>query len=485
MRSHPLLLVLPFFTLGCPEPPRKADPIENRPIQLSSALTAANQNFRTSFVGAARAGEFSAEHELLKGIVGGATTCQAGQTCEPDPEALEKSADELASEVATKILHVANVKSEEATRIVLQLDPEQACDEIRTVDDQGAPVTQLDQSCVDALTQVPVQFTLTSPSDGDIDVAIRVGSHHVGSIELHSEHIAATLDFGAGLDALQALAEASGDPMEELAGTIKGQVRAELRRNAANDFTASLSVLSPIRVDATVEGEALSLDIGTSSPLWSLRFDGNTPQIVSEANLGGATATIPYAIFPIDQAGACETEPCDAPERPSGILEVNIPKISSKVTLDTTDTVKTELSVGGPYTLRYNGLLVASVDLNPNNGRSVAAKLTAEQNDNFLFAFSPLLETQTVLKFSNLPNFDAPSILSNDTLRLLLDGDSEPTLRYRAQSEQVEVVSGRLTLSSQAAGRSVIINTGMCIDPGQEVPEGSHPFDTLAEAVCE
>lgn len=491
-----VLFALPLLSLACdpgrePPPGNQPPPLQN--IEKTSALTAANQNLRNALVGAAQAGAFSEEHQLLGGLFGAgdAAPCAPGEQCPDRGTDMAIQAAEMADDVAQRFLNVANVETEEPTRVVLVLKPEQAC--------EG------DATCAQQLTQVPVRIELTSRREGDIDVSLTIGEHAVGKLELYRASLAAELDFGAAMDAAKALAQAAGEPLDEVNGSIRGRVRAELIKNGENDFTAKLSILSPIDVDATVGGETVMVDIGTSTPLASVRIDGNTPQIIAESDFGGVEMTLPLAAFQgtsVECAAPVpgeEPPPCEESEPLEGTITLSVGATRSKVVIDGSSEVKMEYAQTEGTQILYNGLPVLSYDINPNNGGAFDARLAIEEQG-FMFAVSPLLDLQAALNLNNLPASiveETPEIFRQDTLQLLLNGAPEPAIRTRSQTDVmddvvtettlIEVVSGRLTIASSSAGHQVVVNAGMCLDSVEPDPnqEPAHPFELLTEAVCQ
>lgn len=491
-----VLFALPLLSLACdpgrePPPGDQPPPLQN--IEKTSALTAANQNLRTVLVGAAEAGAFTEDHALLSDLLGAgdAVGCAPGEQCPDASPDMATQATDMADDVAQRILNVANVEVEEATRIVLRVKAEQACD--------GS------ESCIQQLTQVPVRIELTSRREGDIDVALTIGEHNVGKLELYRASIAAEVDFGAAMDAAKAMAQAAGEPLDEINGTIRGRVRVELIKNGENDFTGQVSILSPIDVDATVGEDVVMLDIGTSKPLASVRIDGNTPQIITESNVGGVEMSLPLAAFQgssVDCAPAAPGEEpprCTEPEPLEGTLSVSVGSTHTKLVIDDSNEVRVEYSQSEGAQVRYNGLPILSYDINPNNGGQLDARMAIE-DEGFMLAVSPLLDLQAAFNLNNLPASmveETPEIFREDTLQLLLHGAPEPAIRTRTQTEVMgdvvtertvlEVVSGRLTMSSNAAGTQVVVNAGMCLDSVEPDPnqENVHPFELLTEAACQ
>ena len=485
MRTRLLTLLLPSFVLACGdrEPPDNQPP-PLQPIEKTSALETANRNFRTVVVGAARSGGFAEDHQLLGGLFSLAGSSDPQQ---PEGPTLEADANEMADDLAARILTVANVEVEEETRIVLSMKPEVYC--ANTSTSAGT------SSCVQMLNAVPIKLELTTRRENNIDAALTVGIYSVATVQFHPDVFAVEVDFGALRDAAEALANASGEPLEEITGTIRGRVRVELRVNGANDYMLSLSILSPIDIDATINGETLMLDIGTSSPLASLRIDGNTPQVVFQSNVGAIDMKVPLGIVQVE--GDPEAQPL------TGTIGVHVEPTSLQVTLDTSNTAKINRYSSGGANITYDGVTIVSYSV--NDGQMLSGAITFDEAST-TFSVSPMLDVRAQLDLNPLVDQldpDFPPALLRDSLQLLLNGSSQPTVRTRTiettevdpdgntivkESTSFEVVEGRLTLSSSAAGKTVVVEAGMCLDSIEADPEATsspHPLELLVATTCE
>jgi hypothetical protein len=487
------LLLLPLFVLAC----GGREPSENLPpplrtIEKNSALETANANFRSVVVGGARSGAFMEDHQLVGGLL------RFGDAAAPEPDptptepTLEADANEMADELRARILTVANVELEEPTRIVLSMKPEAYC--ASTSSSTGS-----DSSCAQMLAATPIRLELTSRREGDVDAALTIGTFAVGTIAFHQDLFAVEIDLGAAVDAAEALAAASGEPTDLIQGTVRGRIRIELKINGANDYTLSLSILSPIDIDATIDGQTLMYNIGVSTPLASLRLDGNTPQAVFESNVGGIDLMLPLGLFSGSDGASPEPEP--APE-PTGTLGVRVEPTSFKATIDTTNTVKIDRYSSGGVTATYNGIEILSYSINA--GQPLSGSVTLDENST-TFSVNPMLDVRAMFDFNPLVDqldSDFPPQLLRDTLQLALNGAQEPTVRTSSYetttvdefgntivdtNTQFEVVEGRLTLSSSAAGKTVVVEAGMCLDTIEPDPNATtepHPFELLVATTC-
>ncbi len=477
------LALLPLLALACGpgrEPPSNNQPPPLVKLEKTSALEAANRNLRSVLVGAAHAGQFAEGQALLGDLfrLGDdvAVSCPEGTDCpQPTEQTLEDEAAAMADDLAARILNVANVEVEEETRIVLALDPQLAC-----ADDAG---------CSQALAQIPVRIELTSRRENDIDLALTVGASPVATAQLYRDHLAVDLDLGAAMDASTALAAAGEGSLPQVSGTIRGRIRLELSVNGANDYTLALSITSPINVDATVNGETLAIAVGVAQPLASLRIDGATPKVVFESNSGPFDLTLPLAIFasqevsndcPPDSPDCVPTEPSPAL---TGTLGLHVAPSTAKVTIDAANRIAIDRLVVGGMNATYDGTQIVSLSV--NGGQQLSADVTSDDSG-VSVSVAPQLDVRATIDLSPLADqlTDVPAASLRDSLQLLLNGASTPAVRF--SDSQVEVLQGRLSLSSSAAGRTVVVEAGRCLESVEPDPDqtSEHVLDLLAEATC-
>src|SRR5689334_24778863 len=127
MRRHYLRAVpfasIAFAAIACGDP-------APQPIEKTAALGAANGNVKAILVGGARAGVMLDDSAFVEGIAKRSWACPSepgGASDNCVDLALEQSANSAAEELADRILNLANVESEEGTRIVVRLAPERIC----------------------------------------------------------------------------------------------------------------------------------------------------------------------------------------------------------------------------------------------------------------------------------------------------------------------------------------------------------------------
>lgn len=510
-----LCLASTALLFACPGPGGDDDGALEKPllpIQSTSALTAANANLRTLSVGVAKSSLFLESSDFLGSFLGDAAPilCDEEGNCEPaDPATLEERAEAMADYVAERILNETNVEASEPTKIVLRLKAESIC--ANGADENGATI--VDEGCASRLAAEPIRIELTQRTEGDIDVAFLFGAQALRplQLELYRAHLAAIADIGAGVKAAQIVATILDQEIQGLDGaSLSGKVRMELRENRALDYTIATSILAPVRFSATVDGETIAFSAGTASPLASMRIDGNTQTVTTETDSGAIDISIPLAA--ISTSLVCSTdsngeETCEEVRDEGaldGQMDIHFPGVNGKMTLDASDSVKiTGFGYDDAMTVKYDGIQILSMDLNANNGRTLDAELSGSE-DGFVLAVRPLLDLVIDMDVSSLVDQveGVPASAASDTIRLRLDGDSNPAIRLNAivadapsNGEEpppagpvsaFEVLRGRFSLSSRAAGTEVVVEAGQCLIATEPTSEGSeqHPFELLSGGAC-
>lgn len=503
------------------------DPAETRPIgdnpplqtiEASSALATANGNLRANLLG----GALSAETIAALGILSArpdSTGCAApgpGEpvVCDPPADDLEAEMNQMADEIAARVLNIENVESQESTMVRLRLRPEIACAE-----SDGTP----DADCVQMLTQLPVTVELTSRRANDIDARIRFGSSAIIETGLHQTQLSVELDFAALLAVMQQVEQITGDDLE-LPDRATGRVRVELTAQGPEVYQLLLGILAPIDIAGSADGERYAVKAGVANPAISLHIDGITPELSAQTNWGAIDLELPFAVFegsPETCVAAPGEEPvCNRPEpvTASATLGVHVPASSASLLVGADEVVRvTGARTSGPMTATINGLPLFSVDLNANSGRQLDLEASEGQNG-VLIKVKPSLQLLVDLDLRNLvslTNDEIPSWALDEIFELRLDGAAEPTVELRGVSDsgnvsspdpgnggapapeplpQVEellkVISGNLSISAQRAGQSVQVGPGMCLmatEPTTDPAPSSepHPISLLSGQLCE
>lgn len=385
--------------------------------------------------------------------------CAPSEPVEIDTD-LSAPTDELTDYLETRIFADANIESSSDTSITYLLKGSVVCA-------PSDPIEMIDQGCVDSVDASEIRLKVTSPSEGDVDVALLVGpaKHNPLSIEVHSSMVAAELDLAGVKGAVLHLAGDEG--VEDLPSTMEGRLRAEIEVLGAEKVRAAVSVLSKINV----AGGDYALSLGATSPAAEIVADGAAQTISASANLGAFNLMMPYSTEVYGDDGSF-TEI-------THVLDVALAGLSSSVAFQGgSDTVSfTNMGLGdATSTIKVDGSQVLGIDLNADAGRAFAATIEALENGGTI-KVSPKFDLKVAMDFSVLaddPDADFPTWAMGDVLQVTLDG-TDPTLEFSDAYEGMKLISGAMSMSLQNAGDSISVAAGQCLSG--TVDEPSEPFD--------
>jgi hypothetical protein len=153
----------------------------------------------------------------------------------------------------------------------------------------------------------------------------------------------------------------------------------------------------------------------------------------------------------------------------TGVLEMLVSGYTGTVsyTADSDEFRFSDVSLGtGTSTLAHNGNLLASVDLNPQNGRGFDMVIRATEDEaaaqTAVVSIDPTIDLNIAVNFSHVADqFEVPETMLNDKLRMWFSGDN-PT--FAVEDEQLRMVSGSFHMSSEQSPESnVDVDEGMCL----------------------
>ncbi|MFZ5893095.1 MAG: hypothetical protein ACOY0T_18700 [Myxococcota bacterium] len=477
---------------------------EREPISAASLALTAEQNVENALRGAHAASSFIADSATLaKLLSAGSQTCEpsagcaAGSTCvDTEPTCTdsitvadlaearadaEEAINDLVKTLKEEIFIPANLESEDGQSAVYRLTPEYLCkDESVEVSTPGTPSTppMLDAECVERATELQPRLRLTSPSDGDVDVALLLTAQkkNPATLQLRSNGVGVQIDLAELKGTLDAAHQDTGN-----LASMSGKLQFELKKNAELDYSFRFNVLSTLSVntiDALMQQVAVTL--AGNTPSFELRLDGNAHKL---------TGTYHFGAFglkgPLNALYTPDTEASDDPlaEPPpaktyTGIIDLLVAGYDGSLTFDgNRDRIELRaLGLGDKSsTLKHDGNLLAQLDINPNDGRHFDLAVERNSEDQTTLTFSPTFDFNLLLNFASLKSqiADIPDYALNDTLRIFFNG-SNPSVRTEA--DQVRVLSGTLNLTSKSTpGANLSVPTGSCLlesdatDPAHEV----------------
>ena len=356
----------------------------------------------------------------------------------------------------------ANVESDSDKSVTYLLHGDVVC----SYQVDGAP----DPDCVQQVDDAEIRLYVTSPREGDIDVAVQVGPQKYNPLyfEFYANQLAVEVDLGGVKGAVEHLASVTGGDMPELPATMAGRVRAELRHNADDTMTGALSVLQAINV---ADGD-YALSVAKKDPFWEITADPANKKLSASLDLGTVDALFPITSTTVDSNGNETSSSVD--------YDFHLGGASASTVLEAGADLLNITNVGlgdSTSTLDVDGEQVLAVDLNANDGRRYDA--TIEQTaDGVRATVSPKLDLQVAMQFVNAADAlgDVADWMMDDVLHVTLDGAAKPAVLFR--DDGLEVVDGKLTVSLDKAGISREADAGMCVMGSSDVAASGSGTDT-------
>ena len=445
---------------------------------------------------------------------------------------LDEPLDDLIEGLRERVMVEADIEDDgDANTVIYRLDPDRVC---RDLDDDRAEgvVTpgedgpgedredhdgdddgDAEAECRRQLTETPVRVRVTSYAEGDVDLALLIGEERleVLFVQIHRDLLAAQLDLGATRQAIELLGDDEADA--DLPDVVEGVVRIELRRNGPADFTGTLSILQDIRIEHQDGDKEISVRIGETPALVSVRLDGAAKVITAQLGIGEVEVAMPWqqivdALYSSDAGGGCagamghdgepagevecwEDEPEEAPQV-DGTFEAFLAGLTGRTSFsgDEDRLELTDLTLGAETsTVKVDDDTLIAVDLNKDAGRKAAVSVQEVRNGNLRIEVVPELDVAVAFALRHVQDVfdDIPSFMLDETLGVRLDGAATPALETVGdESRQLRVADGELTLWSTAMDDDVIITEGMCVagpDDDDEPVEGAHPVFGGIEAL--
>lgn len=460
-RSLPAVLIVAAVAAACPPTKPKEGPGPLLTLDKTSALAAANANLRSVLVGGAGASGLIGRAAILDTLAAGSGICTLdgaeGENSRCVNVELQRDAEALADEMAARVLNALNVETEEATRLVLKLDAERACDG--------------ENDCIRAFTDVPVRLELTSRIEHHIDVALLADDARlrVAAVKLYPNEVSVELDLGLLKSAMGDFLKAAGADEAALPETLRGRVRFALERLAEREYAASFHVLSSIEIG--MSEPAVEVLIENASPMFALRFDEDGEEIEVASHINAITGRLPLGSL-IEDESATEVVAFRLGEARS-TASLNL-RGDGAIVIENLNPAEGSVTVGGLPLFSFN---------------SSAQKMVVRPiNEGVRFEVSPSLNVRAAFDLQNLAArvSDVPSWLMNEELSLKLEGAAEPTVEFTDAENMIKMLAGSMNIHSRAAGRTVNVATGEClvVDERAEDDPARHPIELLSSGLC-
>lgn len=482
---------------------------EREPISASTLALTAQQNVERVLRGTHAAGSFLADSatlaKLLSSTQGCDSTppCAAGAEC-PPPETtcddavsvadldearadMTGAIDDLVETLREDVFIPANLESENGEEAVYLLREDFLCKNAdpapTTPNPGGVPPTPdpdaLDPDCVEQAEKLQPRLRLTSPRDGQVDVAILLTASQRNPVTLQLATDRAGIVFD--LAEIKASLDAAGQDTENLKA-MSGKLAFELVRNGELDYSARLNVLSSLSLTTIDDlAQQVAFSLAGSSPSFELRLDGNAKKITGTYDFGSFGVKGPLNAFrdsfDVDEPVEVGSTPPPA-KTYTGIIELLVGGFDGKLVYDgNRDKLNfTGLGLGDvASTLKHDGVTLATLDLNPASGRHFDLTVEQDDDDKATLTFLPTFDLRLAANFAPLQSQidDIPPYLLNDTVRLWFDG---PNPSIRTEPDQLRVLSGTLNMSSSSVpAANVQVTSGMCLlnaavaDPSHEL----------------
>jgi hypothetical protein len=428
------------------------------------------------------------------------TVCTSDGVDEADLEEaradLKKSAEELVQRLRERILIPANLESETSTSATYRLGPEVWCeDETEPQLPGSVSPPSYDPDCVDQADKLQPRLRLTSPAEGDVDVALLLGAQRNEPLvfELHQHSLGVKLNLGEALDTAREFGE-DAEAIEKLSGVLELQ----LVENQARDYSLDLNVLQAVEAVLNSDGDRLSVSIGASSPAIQLRLDGNARRLLASMDLGSLRVLGPLRLFADafggqdDQIDSNESGfAAPAPARPDyhGAVEMFLAGLegSLEYVADSDQLKLNGLGFGDRTSfIKNDGQTLASLDLNSALGRHVNLVLEP-QGESTKISISPGFDLKLALAFQHIADQveGIQAQLLDDTWHFWFQGD-QPVIV--TSDDQVAVEAGTLHVESSAdPSANLVVSVGMCLveQESQSSEEEGDWRHRLAVDVCQ
>jgi hypothetical protein len=325
-----------------------------------------------------------------------------------------------------------------------------------------------------------------------VDVVVIVGeqNYEPATVQLYHDRVGVKMNFAQALLSYAALGNDTSAYLE-----LSGVAQLQLIKNASRDFSLQYSALEDLRYrylpNRERPDEVLSYQMSRSEPMSELRFDGNTKTLSARLNYGALHYDVPVTSI----ASMLQKRPPTLSEAEgdyTGSVQLDIPGYGGTFSYTAASDVFhfKHLHFGDKSsTLKYQGNLLASLDLNPQQGRSLDVDVTtqtqADGSKGALLTLDPTFDVTTKVNFQPLSSQLGPikDVLVNDTLRVWFEG-VKPS--FSTGNGKMRIVSGALHMSSQAHPEAnVDASAGMCVaEVNSEDGLGQAPIATPAASAA-
>jgi hypothetical protein len=499
--------------VGCGDDTGTSNP---EPVDHATARQAVENNTRDASDSLRQALGYVRQTDLLGEFVGGLDSAEDGcsgdgsfgvddpgtetdgtiecGTSEPIEQEIESGTDELLDVLNNRVFVDANIEQESELEVIYLIDGATVC----LAEDFDEPADQ--QDCVTDVDQLELRLVVTSRAQGDVDIEVLVGPDRYNPVdfELHQGLVAASTDLADLRSTMVFASNVTGEDLPDLPGTMTGGLRAEFAYTG-NKTTGTISVTQNVHIS---DGD-YDITVSRAAPAAQFTVDSATETINGLLDLDAIDVRMPVT----------DTETVFASDGTETTTETNytVDAHLGGASFDAAYTVGDQridvqnVGLGGSTsTLDIDGKRVATVDLNRSHNRHLNFSFIGGEHGTELVV-DPAFDLELMLQFAQVQDKfdDIDGWMLDEMMRITLDGAASPTVLL---GETLEVLQGRLKLTSTAADVTIEASAGQCLigpeddvlepaegsgsSDGSEVPmpeepTSSHPFEELSAGACE
>jgi hypothetical protein len=187
--------------------------------------------------------------------------------------------------------------SDDGKTITYQLTPDPFCIDLADEGEEQSPEkiaerAEAEADCTRKLMETPVRIHVVSSGARKMNLSIRVGDDQGDGLRLqiHDDLVAVFATLGDVKAVIEAFVD--GEDLE-LPDTMDGKIAGEIRREAAQHFTARFGILEDIRVNSP-EAESVTIRLDRDDEPGTITLDGNARTIVGSLNISTIHAELPW-----------------------------------------------------------------------------------------------------------------------------------------------------------------------------------------------
>jgi hypothetical protein len=401
-----------------------------------------------------------------------------GPRIEPAPtdDDIAGSAAEVRRAVQDRLLANANLESATPEEAIYRLRAEVTCAD----PDDG----RLEPDCERFLRRVELRVGLSRAGLGH-RLEFLVGPNRLRPVDLlvSPGGLSATSDLAVLKDAAVEITRALDEPDPGLPTVMRGRVQLALSKEGVRRAALSLGLLDMIEI--VVEQERSAFRTAAAPRAFTLVANGEDRVVTAVAGFG-----LTEVVTPLDDN---ELRPTPSPD-----LRVVVAGLHGRGTFENAhQRIRFDgLGVGpGPSFAEVRGDRIIELNVNPSDQRAFNATITFTPEGEPRLELSPRLDVSLMFKLALIATeleqmgSAAPDHLRDESYRLQLDraGGQPPVLQAREHADGggLEIVSGRLTLSSSRVPDPVTAAAGQCIYPGDPTPDQHPVLDAINVTTCQ